>query len=337
MKKKDENNKFKLINKICLHSLAENCEIPKSDLALQSGDWVWQFKYESKPKKTKKIIRPGSFMLKSCNGSLKLAAITLGKKRLLLDSVNSKSIVDEADRFFSKLHIYEQLERQKKRGVLIYSSPGMGKTSTIAHFCTSSMINDPGTVVVVWPTSKIDADEVTDFFAVESKFHSTCTRMILILEDIGGSEYESGNTVRGVDSGILNLLDGVSVNFKLPTFIVATTNHPQNLLSSLSDRPGRFDLMIELKPPMYQERIALLEFIAKRSLSEDEKAIFSSKECDTLSIAHLDEIIVRSLLHDKSLRETLREILDHKKNVSKEFEKKRNNLGIGFSSMDEDF
>lgn len=328
-------NKFKLISKIKFSDIDEKTTLPRSDLAIQSEDTLFQFKYVKSKKVSKPLIKPGIFMLKHVNGFLSLASIELGKKRLLLNVVNSKSIIDEAERFFRNLHVYEQLERQKKRGVLIYSSPGMGKSSTIAHFSLEALKEDPGTVVVVWPTSKVDADDVTDLLASATKFSKRATRLILILEDIGGSEHEGNSGSRGVDSGILNLLDGVSITFKLPTFIVATTNHPENLLASLADRPGRFDLMIELKPPAYKERIDLLEFIAKRPLSEEEKDVFSRKECDVLSVAHLDEIVVRSLLHDKTLKQTLREILDHKKNVADAFEKAKKEGGIGFSSADD--
>lgn len=244
-----------------------------------------------------------------------------------MDAVNSKTIIEEADRFFSNLKIYDDLGRQKKRGVLIYSAPGLGKSSTISHFCTETFRKDKGTVVVVWPTSKIDSDDVLDFLATGSKYSKSCTKLILILEDIGGSEHDGGGR-RGVDAGILNLLDGVSDTFKLPTFIVATTNHPENLLESLADRPGRFDLMIELTPPAAEERIRLLEFIAKRSLTDSERQIFTEKRCDGLSIAHLDEIVVRSLLHDKTLEQTLKEILEHRKSVKAAFEKAKDNVGF---------
>lgn len=329
-------NSFKLINKINFSDIDETTILPKSDLALQSEDALFQFKFVKSTKKDKKkIIKPGVFMMKYVNGALGLTDIELGKKRLLLNVVNSKSIIDEATRFFSNLHIYEQLERQKKRGVLIYSAPGMGKSSTIAHFCSEAVQEDPGTVVIVWPTSKVDADDVTDLLASATRFSKKATRLVLILEDIGGSEHEGNSGSRGVDSGILNLLDGVSVAFKLPTFIVATTNHPENLLASLADRPGRFDLMLELLPPAYAERIELLEFISKRELSDEEKALFKGKECDVLSIAHLDEIVVRSLLHNKTLKQTLKEILDHKKNVMEAFEKAKKKGGIGFSPADD--
>lgn len=327
--------KFKLINKIAFSDIIEGTTLPMSDLALQDAGYLYQFKFKNKKKKTKQIIKPGSFMIKNDSSGAKLAPVELGKRRLLLDAVNSKTIIDEASRFFSNLDIYEQLDRPKKRGVLIYSAPGLGKSSTIAHFCNAAIEEDPGTVVIVWPTSKVDADDVTDMLAVTSEFHKSCTRTILILEDIGGAEYENGGARRVVDSGILNLLDGISLAFKLPTFIVATTNHPENLLASLADRPGRFDLMVELQPPRFSERIKLLEFIAKRELTEDEKQVFAGPECDTLSIAHLDEIVVRSLLHDKTLKQTLREILDHRKNVADAFEKAKKS-GIGFTiSKDE--
>jgi hypothetical protein len=329
--------KFKLINKIKFSDIQTDTILPESDLAIQNQDTLFQFKFKGKNKTQKKIVKPGTFMIKYDNGGAKLAEVELGKRRLLLDAVNSKSILEEANRFFGNLHVYEQLDRPKKRGALIYSSPGQGKSSTIAHFCNTALEEDAGTVIIVWPTSKVESDDVTDLLAVTSQFDKTCTRMVLILEDIGGAEYENNGGRRGVDSGILNLLDGVSLTFKLPTFIIATTNHPENLLASLADRPGRFDLMIELKPPSYQDRIKLLEFIAKRPLSDEEKHVFSSDECDNLSIAHLDEIVVRSMLHSKTLKQTLREILDHRKNVSDAFEKaKRSGIGFSVTKPDDD-
>lgn len=328
--------KFKLIKKIKFSDLKEGDFVPESDLALQDSEHLFQFKHQKRSKPRKKIIKPGCFMLKNDNGGLKLAPVELGKRRLLLDVVNSKAIIDEANLFFNNLAIYEQLERPKKRGALIYSSPGLGKSSTIAHFCNNAIEEDAGTLVLVWPTSKVEADDVTDLLAASSDFHKSCTRMVLILEDIGGAEYENNGGRRGVDSGILNLLDGVSLNFKLPTFIIATTNHPENLLSSLADRPGRFDLMLELKAPGYGERVKLLEFIAKRELTEEEKKLFDNDDCNSLSIAHLDEIVVRALLHQKTLKQTLKEILDHRKNVENAFEKVKKPGGMGFSMLSDD-
>jgi SpoVK/Ycf46/Vps4 family AAA+-type ATPase len=321
---------FTLIHKIKFAEINETTKIPKSDLALQDSGVLYQFKFNNNSKNEKKTIKPGIFLMKMTNLGLNLVNTELGKKRLLTDVVNSKMIIDEADRFFNNLKVYEELDRQKKRGVLIYSAPGLGKSSTISHFCTETARKDKGTVVMVWPTSRIDSDDVLDFLATGAKYSKSCTKLILILEDIGGSEQDGGGR-RGVDAGMLNLLDGVSDTFKLPTFIVATTNHPENLLESLADRPGRFDLMMELLPPSAEERVRLTEFIAKRALTEEEKEIIMAKRCDGLSIAHLDEIVVRSLLHGKTFEQTLKEILDHRKSVKAAFEKAKQNVGFSLS------
>jgi SpoVK/Ycf46/Vps4 family AAA+-type ATPase len=126
---------------------------------------------------------------------------------------------------------------------------------------------------------------------------------------------------------MLNLLDGVGMMFRLPTFIVATTNHPENLLESLADRPGRFDLMLKLEPPSSEERVNLLNFIAKRDLTPEEVIAISDKSLDKFSIAHLEEIVVRSELHDKTYKQVIDELLDHQKKISKGFEERRS---VGF-------
>lgn len=322
---------FTLLKKTKFSEIDDTTKLPKSDLALQEDGFLYQFKFNEADKPEKKKVTPGIWSMKPVPGGLTLVETELGKKRLLLDAVNATSIINEAKIFFSRLDVYERLGRQKKRGVLIYSAPGLGKSSTISHFCTETSKHDPGTVVMIWPTSKIDSDDVLDFLSTGSTYTKKCTKLILVLEDIGGGEHEGGRS-RQVDAGLLNLLDGVSDVFKLPTFIIATTNHPENLLASLADRPGRFDLMLELQPPSSEERVKLLEFIANRELTPEEKTVFLDKKCDGLSIAHLDEIVVRSLLHDRTLEQTLREILDHRKNVKAAFEKARDSLG--FSLLD---
>lgn len=325
--------KFEVIKITNIADMDDKTVLPKSDLAVQNNERIVQFKYVGENNDRKKTVKPGMWSLKSSASGVDLVEIDIGKKRLLLDVTNPLLILDEANRFFGNLAVYDQLERPKKRGVLIYSGPGCGKTSTISHFCHEAIKQDPGTVVLVWPTSKVEADDVCDFLASQSKLHKKCTRMILILEDIGGAEYENGGRPRGVDSGLLNLLDGVAVSFKLPTFIIATTNFPENLLASLADRPGRFDLKIELKPPKFDERVKLVEFIAKRPLNDDEKQALANKDCNTFSIAHLEEVVVRSLLHQKTIVQTIREIIEDRKFVANAFE---NNKGMGFGSKDWD-
>lgn len=120
----------------------------------------------------------------------------------------------------------------------------------------------------------------------------------------------------------------MGVVFKLPTFIIATTNHPENLLSSLADRPGRFDLMMKLTAPSIDERISLMEFICGRSLSEEEKSALNKKGTEEFSIAHLEEIAVRAELHDKTHAQVIDELIKHKELFSRDFEDRESKIGF---------
>ena len=330
--------KFTVLKITKFSDITETTELPKSDLAMQDDKAIYQFKYNSKKEEKKKtIIGPGIWTFANGMSGLKLEETELRSRELMLDAVDSKAIMDESSKFFNRLDVYEKLNRPKKRGILVYSKPGMGKSSTISYFCQKMAEEDKGTVVLIWPTSKVESDDVNYFLTNTSKYHKKCTKVILIMEDIGGVQYENNGGAKSVDSGILNLLDGVSYTFRLPTLIIATTNYPENLLSSLADRPGRFDMMFEVKAPDADARVRLLEFIAKRELTDQEKKLFSSKECDGLSIAHLDEVVVRSLLHDKTISETIKEILNHKKLVAAAFENIKRGLGFASSGADDDF
>lgn len=311
-------------------SEGQELELPESDLCFQNEKAIIQMKYIRPEEDTKYEVKPGIFTFSDTPSGIVLTKVELKVRDLLTSVDNTTKIINEAKTFFSRLHIYEKLQRPKKRGVLLFSRPGMGKTSAIEKVCSEFMKEDPGTVVILWPTSEIEADSVVRFFTSRSRYDDSCTRLILIIEDIGGGERDGDRGTSPVDSGLLNLLDGVGLTFRLPTFIVATTNHPENLLESLADRPGRFDLMLELLPPTKEEKVALLTFISKRELTDEEKEAIGSKGTEEFSIAHLEEVAVRALLHDKTYPAVIKELVEHSKRYKRAFDKDRTlGLGIG--------
>lgn len=313
-------------------SLKEGDEIslPESDLCFQDTQRVYQFEFIEPEDKRSYTIEPGIFSFTETTGGIVLSKMELRERVLLDTAMSTKLILNEAKTFFSRLHVYERLKRPKKRGVLLYSSPGMGKTSAIEKFCHDAIAEDKGTVILIWPTSSVDPESISRFLSQNSDYAEACTRLVLIIEDIGGGEREGGHSRGGVTSGLLNLLDGVGVTFRLPTFIIATTNHPENLLSSLANRPGRFDLMVELTPPSSEERIKLLEFVCKREVTDDEKEAITMKGTEKFSIAHIEEVVVRAELHDKSFKKVVEELVKHAELFNKNFENKgRNSMGFG--------
>ncbi len=318
---------------------AETFEIPESDLCFQNEEMIVQLRYVEPDEKdeVKYEIKPGVYSIAQTNSGVKLDKMELRTRDLLTSAINTTKITNEARTFFNRLHVYEKLNRPKKRSLLLYSGPGMGKSSSITQFCTDAVAEDAGTVVLNWPTSEVEAENVSNFLSKHSFYTPECTRLILIIEDIGGGEREGGHSRNAVNSGLLNLLDGIDVVFKLPTFIISTTNYPENLLSALADRPGRFDMMMELQAPNYEEKIKLLEFIAKRPLLEEEKAAFKIKGAGEFSIAHLEECIIRSELQDKTVETVVRELVAHKEKYKESFEEKsKGGMGFGGSSRYDD-
>ena len=69
--------------------------------------------------------------------------------------------------------------------------------------------------------------------------------------------------------------------------------------------------------------------VAQRALDDSEKAALKgTKGVEKFSIAHLEEVIVRSLLHDKTIPDVVKELIDHAEKFSEGFEEKKE-MGIG--------
>lgn len=307
--------------------LKEGDKIEESDLCFQTEDRIIQCEYiKEETKREKYKIEPGIYSLAHMGNSVGLEDMNMKQRRILESYDNSEKIMSEAKLFFSQKKVYEFLEKDMKRAILVYSPPGFGKTCAITRVSKQLHDEDAGTVIISWPTAELDARSVSRFLTSRSEYTKECTRLVFIIEDIGGGEMEHNGGPRGIDSALLNLLDGVDVAFPLPTFIIATTNHPGSLLDALADRPGRFDEFIELEPPDLKQRIELVEFIAKRDLNGDEKDAL--KNAENFSVAHLSEIVERSLLKDKAYRVVIDEICNHRERFSRNFEKTKAAMSI---------
>lgn len=327
----EDEGKFYILSKTPLEEISDGNvkELPESDLAIQTETHLVQYRYiEDEDNRDKYTIKPGIWTLVNTTGGLALKKFPLKTHNLLESATNTQIIKNEANLFYDKLEIYKKFKKDPRRSILLYSQPGMGKSSTIAKLSDEFLKEDEGTVVVFWDTSDIRPSSVSKFLSTGSKFSSKCTRMMFVMEDIGGGNAEGYQGPKTADAGLLELLDGVSVSFALPTFIIATTNTPENLLKSLADRPGRFDQMFELKGPQAEERVLLAEHISGEKLTEEQKEALMSKDAQGLSIAHISEIVIRSALHDKTYKEVIKEMKDHKTKIEKAFTEAQKKVGL---------
>ena len=326
--------KFVVTKVTDINSFVEGIEIEESDLLIKNDEKIVQFKYIEPPKKKndKFHAKPGVYNIEHKGQTIALGDLELRSKNLLTSYDNTSKIMSEATNFFKHLDKYEELEVEKRRSILLYSPPGYGKTSAITKTIQELVKEDPNTIAINWPTSEIRSSDANRFLSKIDYIKHNCSRLIFVIEDIGGGEKEDhhGNE-RGVDSSLLNLLDGVDNTFSIPTFIIATTNHPGSLLEALSDRPGRFDEYVELDPPTFDQRVELVEFMSKRKCTDEEKVAL--KKAVDFSPAHLSEVIKRSILKGQTYAKVIEDLVNHKAIVSKRFEKnKASNIGFGLGA-----
>lgn len=340
----DESGKFKRLKVTKLKDLIEGKvkELPESDLTIQGNpdDILVQLEYSEKERERKVfIIKTGCFVMTDTNSGVILEKFKLREYNLLKTIDNTSMILNERDKFFKKLDVYKKLKRDPKRAILLCSPPGVGKTAAINDVIKSSL-TDNETAAIIWDTSEIRASSVNKFFLNRSKFQKDVKRLIIIIEDIEGGTSEEDHSAKGINSSLLNFLDGVGNPFKgVPTFIIATTNNPERSVGALIDRPGRFDKVLEMKTPNAAECEDLLNFIigdTKKDIKEGSElkdevptaAALAAK--NEFSIAHLQESVVRSLLDDISVLEAVQQLVQHKQRFKESFTKKpKGRLGLG--------
>ncbi|MEL7239546.1 MAG: ATP-binding protein, partial [Planctomycetota bacterium] len=87
----------------------------------------------------------------------------------------------------------------------------------------------------------------------------------------------------------LNLIDGIERPEAKGLLLLATTNYPEKLDPAVNNRPGRFDVVIELPSPEQSLREAFFEKNLPDLDGEDRTKI--AKRAEGLSFAHLREVL----------------------------------------------
>jgi len=202
-------------------------------------------------------------------------------------------ILEQIKKFWSKKQIFENVGLLYKRGVLLYGPSGCGKTSIIRLLCDEVIARD-GIVISV--------SDIRDTQSLLLKLREIepDRPLMTIFEDIEGKMEKSDDA-----SDVLSFLDGEK---QLSNIIhLATTNKPDILEDRLLRRPGRFDLVIGLNPPIREAREKYISHIVRDKLPQ-EQINRMADDTDGLGLAHLRELVVAVLCLDMDYDITLRRL-----------------------------
>ena len=321
---------FKFSKATNLNNLKENDILPESDFSIMTPDGMFnQFEYvwdRSQEDHSYQVL-PGIFAIAAENMKIVLKKTSFTKQRILEENVSTAEITKKINTFFSKIDVYKKYGMDPKRAMLLYGPAGTGKTLVISKVCEEYVAAN-NTLVVLWPSDKFEARDVKAFLKTFDYVTNKVERLILVIEDLGGVENADGPR-RYSESSLLSLLDNAESTFKIPTMILATTNHPEKFLENLTDRPQRFDDVIEVKPPTGEFRAKFLEFFSQGEASEAAKEMIKEKKFDNLSVAHIKEVVIRSAIYDITIEESIGQIAAQSANAKKGFAKGLGKMGMG--------
>lgn len=197
---------------------------------------------------------------------------------LMLSEPLRARIAAEVVRFFDQeaAALYASMRVPYRRGVLLHGPPGNGKTSLI-RLIGNRLPRVPG--LILRPGADFDSDDLTGVI----RRWTTEAPCILVIEDLDW-------LLKTVDvSRFLNLIDGVEGATTGGLLLIATTNHPEALDPAINNRPGRFDVVIEVPSPDAPLRLAYL----RRQLpgAGDDTLRQVAADSDGLAFAHLQEVV----------------------------------------------
>ncbi|WP_019414946.1 ATP-binding protein [Paenisporosarcina sp. TG20] len=200
---------------------------------------------------------------------------------VMLEKSIKQDIFRSIDQFFTDDgQFFREYGLPYKRGILLYGSPGNGKTTIVKSITGST--NAP---VVYWQITEFTGSHsIQEVFGIVTRLAPA----ILVIEDIDSMpEYTR--------SVFLNTLDGTQSREGL--FIIGTTNHPQKIDPALINRAGRFDRAYEIPDPPSEVRKLYLRKLDLKNIFSQEQVSEMAKLTKGLSISQLNELYMSVALN----------------------------------------
>lgn len=266
------------------------------------------------------VIAPGVFVVKTNPYGATLKNI----KPVREPDVPGLITVDlstRINRFFEKEGKLRELGLELvKYGILLHGPAGTGKTHSINNTVLNSIVDDG--LALYFSMENTSIGTVVEFLD-DNEPPDSIKKLFIIIEDLGGGERpDMDRDVVGSGSDLLTFLDGNSMPAhwqRMPIVIISTTNYPKLFLANLTDRPGRFDEVIEIPQPTPEACITYAESLLKRQCTDFELKSLSK---GGLSLAHIRGAVIRQLVYDEPMHVTIEAMRAWSEEVKKSIKKK---------------
>ena len=201
-----------------------------------------------------------------------------------------KQLDKDVIEFLKIMPLLKQKGLPNSRGIILSGPPGTGKTMMAKSLATQANV----TTILISAEMIQGPSQVKRAFKVGRKLAPT----LMIIEDIDTAGTVSRRfTDHPILGEYLQAMDGMESNDGM--LILATTNHTENIDPAISDRPGRFDRIIDVPLPNVKQRELMIQNLLTNMPSEDmSKSVISAvaKKSEGLSGAWLREVIQCSLI-----------------------------------------
>ena len=176
------------------------------------------------------------------------------------------------------------------RGIILSGPPGTGKTMIAKSLAAKTNV----TTILISAEMINQKNEVKSIFRLGRKLAPT----LMIIEDIDTAGTVSRRfTDHPILGEYLQAMDGMEPNNGM--VIIATTNHTENIDPAISDRPGRFDRIIDVPLPNYSQRAGIISNILDKMPTENISEKDIAKVANTssgLSGAWIREIVQTAMI-----------------------------------------
>lgn len=243
----------------------------------------------------------GCYVIKVTNyGGYMLKKTSINTDKYVDLGMSPISLYEDYIQFRKDKPTFEKLGRRPRKGLLLYGAPGNSKTMEI---CKLAQNAEKDKFRVFFIGNNIGFEGLNEFRKILSNEDN-----VFVIEEI---------TERRRDpEELLSFLDGeMSWN---NSYIIATTNHPEEMAWNLVDRPTRFKVIEEFLPPNAEQRTRYLTKIGFPEADIPEAVRLT----EGMSLDYLINLSFDSMFTSQPIQKIISEYKDKRKKLSKTFKGK---------------